>query len=60
MGSHCFRHKQTLSKVVILLAFKSFKSLLSLLRCYGTMMKFLLNKITPHFLLLPKSKVDQS
>ena len=37
-----------------------FKSLLSLLRCYGTMIQLLSNKTTPHFQLLPMSKVDPS
>ena len=48
-------NKQTLSNVVILLAFE-----LSLLRCYGTMIQLPSNKITPRFLLLPMSKLDQS
>ena len=51
-------NKQTLSNVVILLAFKSLK-ILSLLRCYGTMIQLPSNKITPHSQLLPLSKVDQ-
>ena len=38
----------------------NFKSLLSLLRCNATMIQLLSNKITPHFQLLPMSKVDQS
>ena len=37
-----------------------FKLSLSLLRCYGTMIQLLSNKITPHVQLLPMSKVDQS
>ena len=57
--------KQTFSDEVILLAFEALNHMFCVFTLFtevlwGKMMQLISNKTTPHFHLLPMSKVDQS